>query len=218
MTRAARAVAVVAGAAAIVLGTACTRIVDDARVVAAPDMGKAAATASDCTSVDAPMTPIRAHTDEEPVLKIPQPDGWQRVTLMDSDLIRFTMRYAAAPSTGGMVPTAVVTLESHRGLAEPREVFDSQKDALETALGATNVQTTETTLCELPAEMIDYTTPTLGILPPHPAKVVTAVLQADDVTWAMTMTVQSADPDNPTYQRDVETILTGFQMLPPSGG
>jgi hypothetical protein len=38
------------------------------------------------------------------------------------------------------------------------------------------------------------------------------------VTWAMTMTVQSADPDNPTYQRDVETILTGFQMLPPSGG
>ena len=66
--------------------------------------------------------------------------------------------------------------------------------------------------------MIDYTTPPLGILPPHPAKVVTAVLQADDVTWAMTMTVQSADPDNPTYQRDVETILTGFQMLPPSDG
>jgi len=218
MTRAARAVAVVAGAAAIVLGTACTRVVDDARVVAAPDMGKAAATASDCTSVDAPMTSIPAHTDEEPVLKIPQPDGWQRVTMMDSDLIRFTMRYAAAPSRGGMVPTAVVTLESHRGLAEPREVFDSQKDALETALGATDVQTTEFTLCELPAEMIEYTTPPLGILPPHPAKVVTAVLQADDVTWAMTMTVQSADPDNPTYQRDVETILTGFQMLPPSGG
>ena len=32
----------------------------------------------------------------------------------------------------------------------------------------------------------------------------------------MTMTVQSADPGNPTYQRDAETILTGFQMLPPS--
>jgi len=218
MTRAARVVTVVAGGAAILLGTACTRVVDDARVVAAPDMGKAAATASDCTSVDAPMTSIPAHTDEEPVMKIPQPDGWQRVTMMDSDLIRFTMRYAVAPSRGGMVPTAVVTLESHRGLAGPREVFDSQKDALETALGATDVQTSEITLCELPAEMIEYTTPPLGILPPHPAKVVTAVLQADDVTWAMTMTVQSADPDNPTYRRDVETILTGFQMLPPSGG
>ena len=38
----------------------------------------------------------------------------------------------------------------------------------------------------------------------------------DDTTYAMTMTVQSADPGNPTYQRDAETILTGFQMLPPS--
>ncbi len=205
-------VAVVAGAAAMMLGTACTRVVDDARVVAAPDMGKAAATASDCTSVDAPMTSIPAHTDEEPVLKIPQPDGWERVTMMDSELIRFTMRYAAALSRGGMVPTAVVTLESHRGLAEPREVFDSRRTRWRPRSARRTSKTTETTLCELPAKMIDYTTPTLGILPPHPAKVVTAVLQADDVTWAMTMTVQSADPDNPTYQRDVETILTGFPM------
>jgi hypothetical protein len=150
-------------------------------------------------------------------MKIPQPDGWQRVTMMDSDLIRFTMRYGG-PSRDGFAPTAVVTLENHRGLAGPRQVFDAQQDALKTALGATNVQITQTTLCELPAEMIDYTTPPLGILPPHPARVVTAVLQADDVTWAMTLTVQSADRGNPTYERDVETILTGFQMLPPSDG
>jgi hypothetical protein len=37
-------------------------------------------------------------------------------------------------------------------------------------------------------------------------------------TYSMTMTVQSVDPDNPTYQRDAETILSGFQMLPPSDG
>ena len=43
MTMAARAATVVLGAAAIVLATACTRVVDDARVVAAPDMGKAGA-------------------------------------------------------------------------------------------------------------------------------------------------------------------------------
>jgi hypothetical protein len=34
----------------------------------------------------------------------------------------------------------------------------------------------------------------------------------------MTMTVQSADRNNPTYERDVDIILTGFQMLPPSDG
>ncbi|HKV21580.1 MAG TPA: LpqN/LpqT family lipoprotein [Mycobacterium sp.] len=214
MTRAARPV--VAALCALMLTTACTRVVTDVRVVAAPDMGKAAATASDCTSVDAPMTTIPERTDEEPVMAIPQPDGWERVRLMDSDLIRFTMRNVSL-ARDGFAPTAVVTLESHRGAAEPREVFDAQQDALANAVGATNLSVTPTTLCELPAEMIDYTTPTLGILPPHPARVVTAVLNTDDTAFAMTITVQSADPDNPVYKRDAETILTGFQMLPPAG-
>ena len=216
MARAARSVAVIVGAAALVLATACTRVVDDARVVAAPDMGKAPATASDCASVDAPMTSIREQTDEEPVMAIPQPAGWERVTMMDSELIRFTMRNLSL-ANDGFAPTAVVTLESHRGIAEPREVFDAQQDALENVVGATNLQATQTTLCELPAEIIDYVTPMLGMLPPHPARVVTAVLHTEDTTYAMTMTVQSADPENPTYKRDAETILTGFQMLPPSG-
>jgi hypothetical protein len=216
MARAVRTTAVGVGACAMLLAAACTRVVDDARVVAAPDMGKAPVTASDCTKVDAPMVSIPDHNDEEPVMKIPQPGGWDRVTMMDSELIRFTMRNQGL-ARDGFAPTAVVTLESHRGIAEPREVFDAQHDALESALGATNVQMTETTLCELPAETLEYTTPQLGLLPPHPAKVVTAVMHTDDMTYAMTMTVQSADPDNPTYRRDAEMILTGFQMLPPSG-
>jgi Probable lipoprotein LpqN len=216
MARAARCGAMVIGAAALVLATGCTRVIDDARVVAASDMGKAPATASDCTSVDAPMTRIPGHTDEEPVLSIPQPAGWERVRMMDSDLIRFTMRNQSL-ATDGFAPTAVVTLESHRGLADPREVFDAQQDALEHAIGATDLAVTQTTVCELPAETIDYTTPTLGLLPPHPARVVTAVLTTEDTTYAMTMTVQSGDPDNPVYKRDAEMILSGFQMLPPSG-
>lgn len=215
MARALRTTAVIVGACATLLAAACTRVVDDARVVAAPDMGKAPATASDCTKVDAPMTSIPDQDDEEPVMKIPQPEGWERVTMMDSELIRFTMRNPGL-ARDGFAPTAVVTLESQRGIAEPREVFDAQQDALESALGATNVQMTETTLCELPAETLEYTTPQLGMLAPHPAKVITAVMHTDDVTYAMTMTVQSADPDNPTYVRDAEMILTGFQMLPPS--
>lgn len=216
MTRAARAIAVVIGAAALVSAAACTRVVDDARVVAAPDLGKAPATASDCNSVDAPMTSIPDHTDEEPVMKIPQPAGWERVTLMDSDLIRFTMRNEGLGSNG-FAPTAVVTLESHRGIAEPRDVFDGQQHALETALGATKVQVAETTVCELPAEAMDYLTPPLGLLPPHPAKVLTAVMLTEDTTYAMTLTVQSVDSENPAYKRDADTILRGFQMLPPSG-
>jgi hypothetical protein len=163
------------------------------------------------------MTSIAAQTDEEPVMKIPQPEGRDRVTMMDSELIRFTMRNEALVKDG-FAPTAVVTLESHPGNAEPREVFDAQQDALKSGIGATNISASETTLCELPAETLDYTTPQLGILPPHPATVLTAVMHTENDTYAMTMTVQSADPDNPTYRRDAKTILTGFQMLPPSGG
>ena len=215
MAMAARAATVVLGAATVVLVTSCTRVVSDARVVAAPDMGKAAASASDCTSVDAPMTPIPDKTDQEPVMKIPQPAGWERVTMMDSQLIRFTMRNEAL-AKDGFAPTAVVTLESHRGVTAPQEVFAAQHDALESAVGATDVKVTETTVCDLPAETIDYTTPPLGVLPPHPARVLTAVMQTEDTTYAMTMTVQSADPANPTYRRDAETIMSGFQLLPPS--
>ena len=30
--------------------------------------------------------------------------------------------------------------------------------------------------------------------------------------------IVATDPDNPVYARDTETVLTGFQMLPPGGG
>jgi hypothetical protein len=55
----------------------------------------------------------------------------------------------------------------------------------------------------------------MGNLAPHPGTVVIAVLHTDDATYGATVTIQTADPRNPTYQRDADTILTGFQLLPP---
>jgi hypothetical protein len=214
MAMVARATAVVLGTAAIVLATGCTRTIEDARVVAAPDLGKAGADASQCTKVDAKLTKVPFHVDDEPVLKIPQPDGWERVTMMDSELIRFTMRNPSL-ATDNFAPTAVVTLESQPGAHDPQEVFDAQSAVLEQGVGATDVQSTPGMLCGLQSETISYVTPPIGPIAPHPAKVVCAVLQTDEKTFAMTVTVQSADPDNPTYQKDSEAILTGFQMLPP---
>jgi hypothetical protein len=217
MTKAARAGAVVVGATAIVLATGCTRTIEDARVVAAPDMGKAGADASACTPVDAPLTKVPFHVDDEPQMKIPMPDGWERVTMMDSELIRFTMRNPRL-AKDNFAPTAVLTLESQPGEHDPQEVFDAQHDVLEQGVGATDVNATPTTVCGLPAETLDYVTPPIGPIAPHPAKVVCAVMRTDEKTFAMTLTLQSADPDNPTYKRDAQTILTGFQMLPPKTG
>ena len=180
-------------------------------------MGKAASDGSQCTSVDAPLTTIPGHGDDEPVMKIPQPEGWDRVTLMDSELIRFTMRNIGL-ANDGFASTAVVTLESVRGNSRPRGGVRRASTRRWMGLGATDLQITEHTLCGLPAETLTYITPAMGPLLPHPAMVVCAVLQTDDTTFAMTATVQTADPGNPDYQRDSETILTGFQMLPATDG
>jgi hypothetical protein len=203
-------------AAAAVLMASCTRYVDDARPVAGPDRSPVTASdASQCEEADAPLTTIPAVNDGEPVLKIPQPPGWERSTMMDSELIRFAMLNDSL-ATETFAPNVVVTLESAPGIEEPDVVFDSQRQALEAAFGATGLRVIERTLCGLPAETVHYQTPVLGNVPPHPAIAVLGVLHTDDRTYAVSVTVQTTDPENPVYQRDSEEILKGFQLLPPS--
>ena len=211
-----RAVAVVLVAGTLLVAS-CTRYVDDAKAVAADDRSPlAGANASQCETVDAPLTTIPAMKDDEPVMKIPQPQGWVRSTKLDSDLFRFTMvnRRLVANDFASNV---VVTLESAPGVEAADSVFDLQRKALESAFGATDLRVTDHTLCGLPAETVQYQTPPMGHLTPHPGTVVMAVLQTDDTTYAASVTIQTGDPGNPTYQRDAETILKGFQLLSPEG-
>jgi hypothetical protein len=35
------------------------------------------------------------------------------------------------------------------------------------------------------------------------------------MVYVISVSVQTTDPDNPTYQKDSDTILTGLQVLPP---
>lgn len=215
-SRAATTVLVATAILLSVLVSSCTRVIDDARVVAAADMGKAAADGSECTSVEASLTAIPDRGDEEPVMKIPQPQGWERSTVMDSELIRFAMANRSL-AKDNFASNAVVTLEGAAGIEDPAVVFESQRTGLEVGFGATGLRVTQHTLCGLPAETVNYQTPVIGNVAPHPAVAVIAVLQTDDMTFAASVTVQSTDADNPTYQRDAEMIATGFQMLPPSG-
>lgn len=203
-------------ALATVLITSCTRYVDDARAVAGADLSTpAAADASECEVVDAPLTTIPDRNDDEPVMKIPQPDGWVRSTMMDSELIRFTMANQSLVKDD-FASNVVVTLESARGIEDPGVVFEGQREGLESVFGATDLRVTDHTLCGLPAQTVNYQTPEMGKVAPHPAVVVIAVLHTDDTTYATTVTVQSTDPENPTYRRDADMILKGFQLLPPS--
>ena len=190
----------------------CTRYVDDARAVAGDDQST---TASQCETVDVPLTTIPALKHDEPVMKIPQPQEWTRSTKLDSELIRFAM-VSRIPGTHGSAASAVVTLEKPPGIEEADVIFEMQRHALETMAGATDLHVSEHTLCGLPAETVQYQTPQTGTLAPHAATVVIAVIHVDEWTYAATITVGSSDADNPTFKRDADMILKGFQLLPPS--
>jgi hypothetical protein len=214
MVIATRGPAVVLAVAAVLM-TSCTRYVDDAKAVAGDDRSPLAeSSASQCETVDAPLTTIPALRDDDPVMKIPQPQGWVRTTKLDSELFRFAMTNRSLISNG-FGSNVVVTLESAPGIEPPDGVFESQRGALESTFGATDLSATEHTLCGLPAETVQYQTPAMGNLSPHPGTVMMTVLHTDDKTYAATVTIQTGDPANPTYQRDAEAILTGFQFLPP---
>ena len=85
-------------------------------------------------------------------------------------------------------------------------------------LGATGLHTTETTLCGDEAEFVDYDAPSMGRIPPRKSQDTHGGRYLRHDTFVTTVTVQSTDPDNRVYARDTDTVLTGFQMLPPDGG
>jgi hypothetical protein len=210
-------VGVVAGIAAVLVSS-CTRVVDDARPVAADDAGPLAAEgAAACTAVDFPLAdvgpPPGGSSNSEPVLRIPKPPGWNRITSLDSEMIRFVMRNDDL-AVGRVAPTAVVTLESHPGEISPDTLFDEQRRQV-SELGVTALTLTDTTLCGLPAMRGGYMSPLMGTAEPRPAEVLIGVMFDGGSTHAVAVTVQSADADDPTFIRDSTAILDGFQMLRP---
>lgn len=199
----------------------CTRTIDDARAVAGDDLSAAADSggldSSRCEVVDDPLTTIPAKNDNEPVMRIPTPPGWVRTTMMDSELIRFAMRNDDLTAQG-FTPNAVVTLESAPGAQDAGLIFTNMRDALESGIGATAVRETERSLCGEPARTFNYQMPAMGNVAPHPAVALGAVMRTGGRTFAVSVTVQTLVPEDPTYQRDSESILDGFQLLPPSEG
>lgn len=173
---------------------------------------------TDCEQVSAPLTSIDPRTAGEPQLKIPQPPGWERASMLDSEVIRFTMRNKDLVAEDFM-PTAVVTLESiPGGDADTKSIFGQERAALVDRLGATGLQISETTRCGNEAELVNYDAPNMGRIPPRKIKTLMVAGAFNGTTYVATVTVQSTDPDNAVYARDSGTVLTGFQMLPPDGG
>jgi hypothetical protein len=144
---------------------------------------------------------------------IPQPAGWERLTMMDSEMVRYMLanRGLAADQ---FAPNVVVTIESIVGTESAASVFAKNRNVIETIGGATDLAYTPATVCGQPAERITYTGAPQGTMPARPITTLVAVIHTGGRTFGVAVTAQTTRPDNPTYQRDVETILTGFQLMP----
>jgi hypothetical protein len=196
----------------------CTRVVTGTPHPGTQAAGVPAPKSTVCKQVSAPMAWIPAHAANEPQLRVPQPSGWQRTTMLDSDVIRFAMGNKDLAGND-FVPTAVVTLESAPSTHQDQEkIFDQERATLADRLGVTNMRTTHTTLCGHKADLVSYDAPAMGRIPPRKAKTLIVIAEFAGNDYAATVTVQAADPDNPGYVRDIQTILTGFQLLPPDKG
>ena len=97
--------------------------------------------------MSAPLTDIPTRTDQEPKLRIPVPEGWERSTQMDSEQIRFAIR-SPKLSAEGFVPNAVVTLQrAPTDLGKPEQILQAQTDQLTKKLNLTDVSSTQTKVC-----------------------------------------------------------------------
>lgn len=202
---------------AILLLAGCSQNISGTAVTAAGSAPDAASGGdeSQCATVDAPLEDIPGADDGEPQLRIPVPAGWERNTMMDSQVIRYAI-VAMDLTTDGFATNAVVTLESAQGNQTPDDVFEQNRANLETMMGAFDLDVEGNTTCGLPSETTYYTAPPMGPAPERPIVMHAVVASSADATYLATLTIQTTDPDNPTYVSDSQEIIDGFQMLLPS--
>ena len=162
------------------------------------------------------MTPIRTQADDELRMIIAQPSGWEQTTVPDFELFRFAMVNRSLIAND-FATIATVLLESEAGRKDPTSVFDKIRKSLVTVAGATDLVATDGTLCGHTAQTIHYAMPARGRAPVHSATDVTAVVHTNGNTYAASLGIQTAVAIDPVYQRDAEAILTGFQVLAPTG-
>ena len=193
----------------------CSRSVTGTPVTA---LGSGAGSGGDgqCVTVEAPLADIPSASAGEPRLRIPVPPGWKRNASMDSRIIRYAI-VAKEMATEGFAPNAVVTLESVRGNRDTDDLFDENRSNLVSMMGAFDLSTEINTTCGLPSETTTYTAPAMGPAPRRPITMHAVISDVGRTTYLATLTIQTADAENPTYRRDAREIVEGFQMLPPRG-
>ena len=175
-----------------------------------------------CAHVNAPMVDVPT-SGAEPQMRIPEPAGWAHSPEVED--IDATVRFAIANSgTGPIEHTAAVIVQQVPD-DDPEAIFDDFEAHMAQFLEAEGIQTdlttTAGTLCGLPSATIKYAAPfmslgtTLDAMPAGDATNLLVVTESGGDTYLVAV-VQTNESHDPEFQRDAETILTGFEVLPQS--
>jgi hypothetical protein len=199
-TRRLRLLAYVTVFAGVLVG--CGRVVDGAAVMQ-PLAGE-----DDCAKVSAPLSTILPQHDGEPMLRLPQPAGWERLTAMDSEVVRYMTRNPSLRASA-----AVTQEDVTKSNASPEDIIAAEFSNATTFVGATDVVTSpHPPVCGYPAGTVTFNVPQRGGIPPL-SGLALAVITTGARKYAVVVTVQTAEPDNPTYVEDSKAIVDGFQVL-----
>lgn len=173
-----------------------------------------ASRASTCTENSFPLYALKATHPEEPKLEIPQPPGWEPTDLGTNEVVRGMLGNGELTDVEAkFAPTAAITLEDLTGKV------DSPEKALDAELAAVGLpMTTETpgTVCGYPSVTASYIADK-----EKPTTTVSTLVVAgefDGKLYAATVSIQSTQPDNPTYVSDKNAMLEGFRFQPPTHG
>lgn len=182
---------------------------DDENTGASSANGDAPAAATQCAPADGELVDAGAQPGE-PTLQVPLPDGWERNTQMDSEMIRLALINPGL-ARDDFAPNLVVTAEPSP--AEVDVALDNQLSGIRSMTEQPDLTGAPGEICGHPSLTVHYVLPGLGTIPERPATVQIIVVPHGSQTLIYTMTAQTTAPADPAFERDVAAMLAGVQIL-----
>lgn len=203
--------AAVVSVAVMLMATGCDQVVLGAAQRVSTGQAQGPGT---CAAVEAPLRDIPARGGVEPRLRVPQPPNWKPVIKASRGSIRYLMANPAL--IGNMfTPNVVVTLED-ASVLDAQSIFVDAERAMRARSGISDLDATRGTLCGLPSDTVSYRGARVLLPGQRAVTTLTVVAGVGARQYVVTVTAQTAQPDNPTYVGDLKTILDGLQVLAPT--
>lgn len=199
--------------ATVAVGCSSRQSAPNASISATTSTGLPASTAgvsaAGCKASDVPLTTLDSKAADEPTLELPTPAGWEYSASMNSPILRGLVANTGLRANG-FTPNAVVTLEDLTGKVDNAQQGIDAEVAGAAQHGIAVASRTPGTVCGYLSATITYT------LRGHAVTALVTAAADGQKLWAATLTVQTNEPDNPTYIADKQTILNNFQLIMPS--